>query len=119
MPGAASIRWSAPPSAMANRADGYAERLLEAVFQICETHAQLIADDARVSAPWQDRTGNARSGLHGTATRQDAGAGAKVAYSVAYGVFLERKNAGRFATVVPALQRGYAPLMSDIKALIS
>lgn len=74
-------------------------------------------------APWQDRTGNARNGLKGqcfveqepdqtTITLQ-------LAHGMAYGVFLEKCNAGRYAIVDPTARRVGPELSRDVRELWS
>lgn len=56
------------------------------------------------SAPWTDRTGNARSGLF-TATKKE---GKKyfilLSHTASYGIWLEVRFSGRYAIIVPALE---------------
>ncbi|MGI8404976.1 MAG: hypothetical protein ACR2OE_09485 [Thermomicrobiales bacterium] len=118
MAGAASIRWSAPPSAMANRADGYAERLIDAVHQIGDTHAAEIQSEMKSNHPFQNQTGAAEAGLFAKAEPSDTGVRIRAGHGVFYGIYLERKNAGRYAIVLPTLQQHYGSFMSDMKALV-
>lgn len=60
---------------------------------------------AKETAPWTDRTGNARSGL-----RAETEWVPKVSYSIflfhtmPYGIWLEIRHAGRYAVIVPTLK---------------
>lgn len=104
---------------MANRAEGYREHLLEAVHQIGATHAAAIESEMKSGHPWQNQTGAAEAGLFTHAEPTDAGVRIRAGGSVFYQIYLERKNAGRYAIIVPTLQRHYGSFMSDMKALVS
>lgn len=117
MPGA-NVTWQTSPGSMADRVASYAKKLLEAVYRLATEWATRIANDARSSAPWTDRTGAARRGLMGKAFRLAVGAVIVVSHSVKYGIYLERKNAGRFAALIPALQRSYAGVFASLQQLV-
>lgn len=58
--------------------------------------AEKLERSMKINAPWQDRTGNARAGLHAEYFEEDAGlgdsqlnVGVKLQHGVPYGVFLE------------------------------
>lgn len=79
------------------------------------THAQLarvlaqqaaVAEgDAKVTAPWTDRTGAARNGLYATSRVAPGRGELEIGHGVDYGIWLEIKNSGRYAAVLPTLQR--------------
>jgi hypothetical protein len=58
-----SFYWVTPPENLAKRIEEYGKQLLVAVHAVAVYVGQSMQDDARRGAPWQDRTGNARSGL--------------------------------------------------------
>jgi len=58
-----SFRWVTPPDALADAIDDYGDKALAAVHALAAWWGQRCQDDARRDAPWEDRTGNARSGL--------------------------------------------------------
>lgn len=57
------FQWITPPDTLAKRVDEYGKQLLVAVQSIATYVGQSMQDDARRGASWQDRTGNARSGI--------------------------------------------------------
>lgn len=72
----------------------------------------------RATAPWTDRTGAARSGLH-TATLKGSGKHTIVfAHSVPYGIWLEVKNSGRYEVIMPSVRIVGAHLMESLSHLM-
>ncbi len=55
--------WVQPPSALGKDVRGYYERVEAALYAAANAWGQHIQDQARQTAMWEDRTGNARSGL--------------------------------------------------------
>lgn len=55
--------WVRPPSALAQDFAAYGKRVEVALYAAANAWGQHIQDAARAGAPWEDRTGNARSGL--------------------------------------------------------
>jgi hypothetical protein len=115
---AASVDWHGTIGKMERAIADYGKRLLAAVYRLASEWATRIADDARAGAPWTNRTGNARRQLFGRAVRLAMGAVIIIGHGVPYGVFLERRWAGRFAAIMPALQRAHAAVMQSLQALV-
>jgi hypothetical protein len=57
------IQWKTPPSALKKGIKERNEAMLQAVFDLAVNQGGIILSQARMGAPWTDRTGNARSGL--------------------------------------------------------
>jgi hypothetical protein len=57
------IIWSTPPSVLIKNIDEYEKKVMIALQAVAVRWGQQTQDFARSHAPWQDRTGNARSGL--------------------------------------------------------
>lgn len=57
----------------------------------------------RVTARWTDRTGNARSSLFAQASRTGNTHKLLLSHGVAYGIFLEAKNSGKYSIVRPEI----------------
>ena len=101
------IHWIEPPERLANAIEEYGERVFVAVVAVAQYIAQRIQDDARVNAPWTDRTGNARSGLFGVV--EEVSRDLVIIYlshghTVDYGVFLELAHGGRYAVIMPTIE---------------
>lgn len=81
------------------------------IYQVLRFHEPKVAGKARKNAPWKDDTGNARSGLSTEVVVLSRGVYALVLYHrVPYGLWLEVRFEGRYATIMPTL-RGHAPLV--------
>lgn len=116
MPG---IRWITPPSVLADAVERYGDRVLVAVAAVAQYVAATMQNDAKSTARWTDRTGNARSGLFGTA-EADFAAKVVVLYLshgavIDYGVYLELANSGRYAVIMRTMQAHYGELMEMLK----
>lgn len=64
-----------------------------------------VADTARGLAPWEDRTGDARAGLTALAVNDHGDVVLTLFHTVEYGLWLEVIQNGRFASIMPTLER--------------
>lgn len=117
-----AIRWVRPPDELARAIELYGDRVLVAVQAVAQRLATLMQNDARSSAPWTDRTGNARTGLFGTAER-DAAQKMVVIYLshgpvIDYGVYLELAHGGTYQVILPTIERHLPELMADLRAML-
>jgi len=75
-----------------------------------------MQNDARNNAPWTDRTGNARSGLFGTAEADFARHVVTIYLShgalINYGVYLELAHGGRYAIIMRTVESHLPELQS-------
>jgi hypothetical protein len=76
---------------------------------------------AKTNAPWTNRTGNARSGLHAEITVSDDRNTFELlmAHSVFYGVFLENRWSGKFAILMPTINYIGQLLMDRIASSVT
>ena len=119
MPNAAvTLHWTVPPSALQRGIGDYSVRLMNAVFDLATYFAARIESYAKQNAPWTDRTGNARQGLTARSFRTATAVSIILWHSVSYGIWLEVKNAGRFAVILPTLEAHYSPYMRAIEGLM-
>lgn len=102
-----TMTWVIHPSKMAHALDKYGDRAWKAIEALAEFISVELQNEARQDAPWQDRTGNARSGLVGATINDFARKVVEIylIHSVAYGVFLELCHAGRYAIIAPVIER--------------
>lgn len=116
-----NIYWMRPPSVLATNVKLYGVKLHVAIKALADYFAQTIQAEARQGAPWQDRTGNARSGLF-TITEQAATDLVTIylshAHTVYYGVFLELANGGKYAVILPTIQRNLPEIERQLKRLL-
>lgn len=57
------VEWVRPPSSLNPAIRAYGERVIVAVHAVAEYVGAKMQNEARFTAPWTDRTGNARSGI--------------------------------------------------------
>ena len=118
MSGDVTLVWTVPPSVLQKGIGDYAKRLLNAVFDLAQFFSARIEAYAKQHAPWQDQTGNARQGLTARAFRTATAVTIVLFHSMSYGIWLEVKNAGRFAIILKTLEAHYAPYMRAIEGLM-
>lgn len=103
------------------------DKLAQAIGQHDKTVKRAIAyrfqkakpeseDYAKANAPWTDRTGNARAGLHATVSSEESGNIFELlmAGSVFYQVFLETRWNGKYAILMPTINWIGAKIMAEI-----
>lgn len=143
---ASGFRWVIPPSAqLIPGVKEYGHRIEAGIYAVASRWGQGIQDQARQDAVWEDRTGNARSGLfyavEGFGMGEVVGeisSGAKalmkdvnveqgkdnlliiaLAHTVFYGKFLELSHGGRYAIIMSTIESNLPALERQIKSFIS
>lgn len=97
--------------------DSLNDRANRAVAAAFEYQAPKSEARMRMTAPWTDRTGNARSGLF-TATRHARTLHELLlSHGASYGIYLENRFSGRYSTVRPEILRAGEDLMRLISKL--
>jgi hypothetical protein len=61
--GGSGFVWVKPPSDLGKAVQDYADKVEAALYAIASKWGQDAQDAARQQAPWEDRSGNARSGI--------------------------------------------------------
>lgn len=85
------------------------ERKLDrAIRGVCRYWDGRVEAHMKTEAPWTDRTSNARNGLAAFAGTTANGHAIYLTHSVHYGIYLEKKNNGRYAIIIPTINE-YAP----------
>lgn len=115
----ALVDWQTSPAQMAREVENYKKKLLAAVYALAVAWAERLEAYAKVTAPWTDRTGNARRLLNGRAVKLAMGAVLILGHGVPYGIYLERRWAGRYAVINPTLTANYAAIMASLEALVA
>lgn len=81
------------------------DKIRRALHGTCKYWAGPTESHARISAPWTDRTGNARSGLFAQAARFNKNSfGIILAHRMDYGIYLERSNDEKYAVIMPTIR---------------
>lgn len=98
---------------------GFGPRLtlvLKGFFEYQETKVQ---DYMRTNAPWTDRTANARQGLFAKAFVDGMNQGIVCYHTMPYGIWLEVKNEGQYAIIVPTIQNQGRVVMAQMNKLLA
>lgn len=99
-------------------ADG-GERVNEAVMSVLEYKAPEVEAHMKQNAPWTDQTGNARQGLRAEA--YDLGGDQKgiiLYHQVPYGIWLEIKNSGKYAIILPTIEVMGPEVMASLENIL-
>lgn len=122
-PATAGIRWVKPPSELAAAIDKYGDKVLIAVAAVAQSVAAEMENTAKETATWSDRTGNARTGLFGTAEADFAGHLVVLYLShgatIDYGATLELGHGGRYAVIARTMQAHYGELMDMLQGIFN
>lgn len=90
---------------MRHRLQTLDEALGEKIHAVMEYQGGKAESHMKTSAPWRDRTGNARAGLSHTVMWHDKTHEIRLFHKMRYGIFLETRWAGRFAIILPTIQK--------------
>jgi hypothetical protein len=114
------IVWQRSPRDIAKELEVWGVRMQIAVKTLAAYFAQKLQDEARQNAPWEDRTGNARSGLMGFS--EDLARDFVLIYlthSMFYGKYLEYSNGGKYAIIMPTIERNLPEIERQLKRLLA
>jgi hypothetical protein len=117
----AGLRWQTTPAdAWSALALNYRQRIEMGIVAIAQRWAPEIENYMKSNAPWTDRTGNARQGLH-TEVNHVVGSMVQIilAHGVEYGIWLEVKAAGSWAIVNPSLDHFAPRIWADVRRMLS
>lgn len=114
----ARLEWNGELDAMANRIADMRQRLLAAIAALAEVYGARIRSAAQEGAPWTDRTGHARGGLSTKVDASDAFVKIILFHTATYGIWLEIRWGGRYATIAPTLTAQFPALMAALQSLI-
>lgn len=74
------------------------------VNEAMEEGKEKLETYAKLNAPWGDRTGAARDGLNASVYFENGEVVLELAHAVSYGLWLEIKNDGEYAIIMPTLE---------------
>lgn len=106
------VTWVRPPAHISANLGRYGQKVEAATVAVAEFIGAKMQNYARANAPWQDRTGNARSGLFYQVVREAARKLVIVylAHTVFYGKFLELSHGERYAIIWPTIEKHLSEL---------
>ncbi|MBX3081721.1 MAG: hypothetical protein KF716_08795 [Anaerolineae bacterium] len=116
-----SLDWitGSPEDVFSNGLAQYERTVYDALYQLALSFAPKIETWMKQNASWIDRTGNLRASLYAAVEELVNEIAIIIDYGLDYGVYLEFKNAGRYAIIGPALDH-WSPLVWEaVKALLS
>ena len=100
-----TIQWTQSPDKLGDRIGSYGELVKTKVGAEAVSFAQDAQSHMRLNRPWQDDTGNARRGLRVPVVKEPEQIILYFIHSVEYGVNLELNHGGRYAIIVPTIDR--------------
>lgn len=84
------------------------------ITSLIEYHATRGESYMRKSARWRDQTSNARNGLHTSTLHTTKQHTIVFAHGVNYGIWLEVRWAGKYAVILPSVQKTGAEVMGTL-----
>lgn len=114
--------WIIPPSSLQAGLVAWGGKVIAAVKAVADYIATQAQNDMRTNAPWVDRTGNARSALFSyaeMASKDVVSIFLSHGSAIYYGRYLELNYAGKYAIIVPTLQRILPQLEAMLKKIFS
>lgn len=98
------VVWQGVPE-MLDALDEFERRVNQAIEQVAAYFAPIFEAYAKTNARWTDRTGNARQTLNADWQRISAETVVLwLAHGVEYGIYLEKRWAGRYAIIWPTIE---------------
>lgn len=102
---------------MKRRMEQYGRDCRAAVHQLAEQFKAEIESDAKVNVPWEDRTTNARQTLFSVVDSETGRTTIYLSHGVDYGVMLELRYQGRYAIIMPTLEKFYPIIQRELREL--
>jgi hypothetical protein len=99
--------------------DAFPDRVKRGLEACLGYWAPQVQSAARSGAPWTDRTGNARQGLFAKAYTDGEKMGIVLYHSVPYGIWLEVRWSGRYAIIIPTIQKMGPQVMATIGSYVA
>lgn len=107
---AGAMKFSFRDNGMSRRMGKVPEKAMLRLIATMEYYAPQVESYAKVNAPWNDQTGNARNGLAARAFLEKENAGIVLFHQVPYGIWLEVRFSGAYAIIMPTIDY-YGPII--------
>lgn len=91
----------------------------ETLEEIVEQVAEEVQDYAQTNAPWTDQTGDAREGLTAEALSDNDLLTIVLYHTVEYGIWLEVRNSGEYAIIIPTIEQMGPVVMGAVGTLFT
>lgn len=112
-----AIEWN--DKVLARKLATMPERVDRYLSGVVRYHRPSTEAMAKRNAPWTDRTSNARNGLFANAVIEPKKRYAIVlAHSVPYGIWLEVRFSGRYAVILPTVNRKSSAVMRTVTRVL-
>lgn len=117
------FQWEVTPNqAFDQLVENYTNTVFATGRRVAEQRAQAMEQWAKANAPWTDRTGAARRGLHAT-VQESPGVIAQIIIShdpnLDYPIWLEIANGGRYAIIAPTIDQWGPVFMQDMQRIVN
>jgi hypothetical protein len=113
------INWDWGVDTLWDGLDNFTERTKKELEKKVRDFAPRLAEYAQANAPWEDRTGDARSGLQSQPLITDTSFGISLFHTMDYGIWLEIRWGGLYAIILPTIEVLGPELMNDISDILS
>lgn len=114
------LKWVVSPTdVFPQMAHKYTQAIFQGGRRVVQEKAAEMEEWAKANAPWTDRTGVARAGLHATVEENGQIGSITLAHGVDYGLWLEIANQGRFAIIAPAIDYWGPRIMGELQHMLA
>lgn len=114
----AKLRFHYDDNQIQTRVRALDARLKTAINAMVDYHSLRGMAHMKTNAPWTDRTGAARTGLHTVAENFGDTHVITFAHAVNYGIWLEVKFSGRDAIIMPSVRKTGDELMASLRGIM-
>ena len=83
-----------------------------------DTVAKKLEASAKANRPWTDRSGRARQSLNGDSEWVGNKVRVSLAHGVAYGIWLELCNEGKYSIIMPTINKEAPAVMEGLKKIL-
>lgn len=97
----------------------YGQDAKQAILDLAMEYVPILETYAKRQASWTDRTANARQSLYAIVSQENGKTTIFLSHGMDYGVWLELRNAGRYAIILPTLEAHYEQIASNVRRIFS
>lgn len=92
-----------------------------AIMLYANSAAQMLQNEMKATAPWQNRTGHARQRLNGKAYKSLDGKEVviELSHGVDYGAYLELAHEKKYAVIEPTIRKKSSEVMAGFNNLMN